>query len=136
MNGVTATDSPAAVSMTMSVVDMPAPPGATAAASVALVLPVRIAFDSRWRQNGAWLAVDIVTDLIFGMQLWSEHDERIGAKLNIINLNWLKQRVRQQREQQAREAQRERPQQMQHIHSQQQMYAQQMAYMQQQQQRK
>ena len=60
---------------------------------LALVLPVRVAFESRSGLELSWLAADIVTDLVLWLQLWSE---LYGTA---VNLNQLRHQVMVQRKQ-------------------------------------
>ena len=65
---------------------------------LALVLPVRVAFESRSGLELSWLAVDIVTDLVLWLQLWSELNG-ISDRIAAVNLNQLRHQVMVQRKQ-------------------------------------
>jgi len=62
---------------------------------LALVLPLRCAFEGRAGLNPWWLVADVVTDLVLWLQLWSQHNH---ARVAALHLNWLMPPGKLQRE--------------------------------------
>jgi len=66
---------------------------------LALVLPLRCAFEGRAGLNPWWLVADVVTYVVLWLQLWSQHNPACVAALE---LNWLMPPGKLQREESRR----------------------------------
>ena len=66
---------------------------------LALVLPLRCAFEGRTGLNPWWLVADVVTDVVLWLQLWSQHSP---ARVAALQLNWLMPPGKLQREESRR----------------------------------
>ena len=66
---------------------------------LALVLPLRCAFEGRTVLNPWWLVADVVTDVVLWLQLWSQHNP---ARVAALELNWLMPPGKLQREESRR----------------------------------